>query len=74
LCQEKSGNHECEANKSKEVEHGCEQIEENRSKPGETYQDGKNLPNGHKMYQMAIKYTKWPQNMDIYRHKIHQMK
>jgi hypothetical protein len=21
---------------------------------------GKNIPNGHKIYQMAIKYTKWP--------------
>jgi hypothetical protein len=20
------------------------------------------LPNGHKMYQMAVKYSKWPQN------------
>jgi hypothetical protein len=22
---------------------------------------GKNIPNGHKIYQMAIKFTKWPQ-------------
>jgi hypothetical protein len=22
-----------------------------------------NIPNGNKIYQMAIKYTKWPQNI-----------
>jgi hypothetical protein len=26
-----------------------------------TYQNGENIPNYHKMYQMATKYTKWPQ-------------
>jgi hypothetical protein len=24
---------------------------------------GKNIPNGHKIYQMATKYTKWAQNI-----------
>jgi hypothetical protein len=24
-----------------------------------TYQSGKNIPNGHKVYQMAMKYMKW---------------
>jgi hypothetical protein len=24
---------------------------------GTTYQNGKNIPNDHKMYQMAVKYT-----------------
>jgi hypothetical protein len=27
---------------------------------GTTYQNGKNIPNGRKIYQMAVKYTKWP--------------
>jgi hypothetical protein len=27
-----------------------------------TYQNGKNIPNNHEIYQMATKYTKWPQN------------
>jgi hypothetical protein len=26
----------------------------------QTYQNGKNIPNDHKPYQKAIKYTKWP--------------
>jgi cytochrome c len=24
------------------------------------YQNGENIPNDHKKYQMAMKYTKWP--------------
>jgi hypothetical protein len=28
-----------------------------------TYQKGKNIPDDHKVYQMTIKYTKWPQNI-----------
>jgi hypothetical protein len=24
------------------------------------YQNGKNIPNGHKLYQTSMKYTKWP--------------
>jgi hypothetical protein len=28
-----------------------------------TYQNGKNMPNDHTIYQMATKYTKWPQNI-----------
>jgi hypothetical protein len=31
-----------------------------------------NIPNGHKIYHMAIKYTKWPQNIPNGR-KIYQM-
>jgi hypothetical protein len=27
-----------------------------------TYQDGKNIPNNHKIYKKAAKWTKWPQN------------
>jgi hypothetical protein len=30
---------------------------------GTTYQNGENIPSGHKIYQMATKYTKWPQNI-----------
>jgi hypothetical protein len=38
---------------------------------GTTYQNGKiyiyqitiNIPNGHKIYQMATRYTKWPQDI-----------
>jgi hypothetical protein len=26
----------------------------------QTYQNGKNIPNDHKLYQTAINYTKWP--------------
>jgi hypothetical protein len=26
---------------------------------GTTYQSGKNMQNSYKIYQMAIKYTKW---------------
>jgi hypothetical protein len=33
---------------------------------------GKNIPNDHKIYQMASKYTKWPQNIPNGR-KIYQM-
>jgi hypothetical protein len=32
----------------------------------------KHIPNGHKIFQMAIKYTKWPQNISN-GHKIYQM-
>jgi hypothetical protein len=32
---------------------------------GATYQ---NIPKGHKIYQMAIKYTKWPYGYIVYRH------
>jgi hypothetical protein len=39
---------------------------------GTTYQNGKNIPNGHKIYQMATKYTIWPQNIP-YGRKIYQM-
>jgi hypothetical protein len=28
-----------------------------------SYQKGKYIPNNHTIYQMATKYTKWPQNM-----------
>jgi TPR repeat protein len=38
----------------------------------QTYQNGKNIPNDHKLYQTAINYTKWPQNIPnghkIYKH------
>jgi hypothetical protein len=27
---------------------------------GATYQNGKNIPNDHKIYQMAIQFNKWP--------------
>jgi hypothetical protein len=30
---------------------------------GAAYQNGKNIPNGRKIYQMATKYTKWPQDI-----------
>jgi hypothetical protein len=40
--------------------------------PGTTYQNGKNVPNEHKIYQMTTKYTKWPQNIPI-DHKIYQL-
>jgi hypothetical protein len=37
-----------------------------------TYQNGKSIPNNHKKYQMATKYTKWPHigpnNHDICKH------
>jgi hypothetical protein len=26
------------------------------------YQNGENIPNNHKIYQSALKYTKWPEN------------
>jgi hypothetical protein len=26
------------------------------------YQNGENMPNDHKIYQSAMKYTKWPEN------------
>jgi hypothetical protein len=26
----------------------------------QTYQNGENISNDHKLYQMAIHYTKWP--------------
>jgi hypothetical protein len=26
----------------------------------QTYQNGKNIPNDHKLYQNAVSYTKWP--------------
>jgi hypothetical protein len=26
---------------------------------------GENMPNGHKIYQMAVKLIKWPQNIPI---------
>jgi hypothetical protein len=29
---------------------------------GTTYQNGKNIPNKYKTYQMTILYTKWPLN------------
>jgi hypothetical protein len=38
---------------------------------GTTYQKGKNVPNGHKIYQMAIKYLKWTLNVRN-GHKIYQ--
>jgi hypothetical protein len=28
-----------------------------------SYQNWKNIPNDRKIYQMTIKYTKWPQNI-----------
>jgi hypothetical protein len=30
------------------------------TKAGKSYQKGKNIPNDHKIYQMTMKYTKWP--------------
>jgi hypothetical protein len=30
---------------------------------GAKYQNGKNITNNHKIYQMSIKCTKWPQNI-----------
>jgi hypothetical protein len=36
------------------------------------YQWPQNIPNGHKIYQMATKYTKWSQNIPS-GHKIYQM-
>jgi hypothetical protein len=30
-----------------------------------TYQNGKNLPIDHKVYQVVVKYSKWPQNISI---------
>jgi hypothetical protein len=36
------------------------------------YQISVDLPNGRKIYQMAVKYTKWPYNMPNV-HKIYQM-
>jgi hypothetical protein len=38
---------------------------------GTTYQNGKNIPNNHKIYQMTTKYTKCPKNRPT-GHKIHQ--
>jgi hypothetical protein len=35
-------------------------------------QTGKNIPNGHKIYQMGTKYSKWAQNI-ANGHKIYQM-
>jgi hypothetical protein len=35
------------------------------------YQIEKNIPNDHKLFQMAINYTKWPQNIPD-GHKIYQ--
>jgi hypothetical protein len=29
---------------------------------GTTYQNGKNIPNNHKIYKMATKYINWPQS------------
>jgi hypothetical protein len=37
-----------------------------------TYQNGKNIPNGQKMNQMATKLTKWQQNIPN-GHKIYQI-
>jgi hypothetical protein len=38
----------------------------------QTYQNGKNIPNDHKVYQVALKYEKWPQTTpnghEIYQH------
>jgi hypothetical protein len=31
-------------------------------KRGEIYQIATNVPNGHKLYQMAVIYSKWPNN------------
>jgi hypothetical protein len=39
---------------------------------GTTYQNVKNIPNNHKIFKMATKYTKWPQNIPN-GHKIYQM-
>jgi hypothetical protein len=36
------------------LEQGCQIL------LGATYQSGENVPNGHKIYHLAIKYTKWP--------------
>jgi hypothetical protein len=30
---------------------------------GATYQNGKNIPNDYKLYQITLKYTKWPLNI-----------
>jgi hypothetical protein len=29
----------------------------------QTYQNGKNIPNDHKLDHTAINYTKWPKNI-----------
>jgi hypothetical protein len=39
---------------------------------GATYQDGENIPKDRKIYQLAVKYTKWPQNVPN-GHKMYQM-
>jgi hypothetical protein len=43
---------------------------------GTKYQNGKNIPNYHKLYQMSMKYNKRPQNgpsvHEIYQHLILQ--
>jgi hypothetical protein len=40
---------------------------------GKIYQNGeKDIPNGHKIFQMVTKYTKWSQNIPN-GHKIYQM-
>jgi hypothetical protein len=40
---------------------------------GTIYQNGENIPNDHKIYQSALKYTKWPENgpngHKIYKHR-----
>jgi hypothetical protein len=33
---------------------------------GKTYQNGKNIPNHHKIYQKATKYSKCPQNIPTF--------
>jgi hypothetical protein len=37
----------------------------------QTYQNGKNIPSDHKLYQIAIKYTTWPKTVPS-GHKIFQ--
>jgi hypothetical protein len=39
---------------------------------GTTYQNWKNTPNFHEIYQMATKYIKWPQSISN-GHKVYQM-
>jgi hypothetical protein len=39
---------------------------------GTTYQNGKNIPNFHKTYQISTKHTKFPQNIPNF-HKTYQI-
>jgi hypothetical protein len=36
------------------------------TKTGKMYKTTQNVPSGHKIFQMAIKYSKWPQNISTF--------